>query len=197
MRRVELPDHGHGLGRHLGRQPEGHQHPTGRLLSLAQHGSGPVAVRAGAVGPDLDQAGDPGDVQHQSDRRAGIVYDDRFGGLAGVAVHRQQSGETGGVHERRVAQVDLDALTAVQGGGQCCTELGGRGQVDVTANDHHRGTVAVDHFGGEDQAFGLLVRASQRENTKLRDIARRIVDNAIARHRTVAAGSEGASDDER
>ena len=49
----------------------------------------------------------------------------------------------------------------------------------------------------EEEAFGLLVRASQRENTKLRDIARRIVDNAIARHRTVAAGSEGASDDER
>ena len=36
----------------------------------------------------------------------------------------------------------------------------------------------------EDQAFGLLVRASQRENIKLRDIARRIVDNAIARHHT-------------
>jgi GAF domain-containing protein len=49
----------------------------------------------------------------------------------------------------------------------------------------------------EDEAFGLLVGASQRENTKLRDIARRIVDNAIARHRTVAAGSDGGSDDER
>jgi GAF domain-containing protein len=33
----------------------------------------------------------------------------------------------------------------------------------------------------EDEAFGLLVRASQRENTKLRGIARRIVDDAVAR----------------
>jgi GAF domain-containing protein len=32
----------------------------------------------------------------------------------------------------------------------------------------------------EDTAFDLLVKASQRENVKLRDIARRIVDRAIA-----------------
>jgi AmiR/NasT family two-component response regulator len=43
----------------------------------------------------------------------------------------------------------------------------------------------------EDEAFGLLVRASQRENTKLRDIARRIVDDAIARHRTPATEPDG------
>jgi GAF domain-containing protein len=33
----------------------------------------------------------------------------------------------------------------------------------------------------EDDAFQLLVRASQRENLKLRDIAQRIVDDAISR----------------
>ena len=33
----------------------------------------------------------------------------------------------------------------------------------------------------EDAAFELLVQASQRENLKLRDVAQRIVDNAIAR----------------
>jgi AmiR/NasT family two-component response regulator len=33
----------------------------------------------------------------------------------------------------------------------------------------------------EDDAFQMLVKASQRENTKLRDIARRIVDNAVSR----------------
>jgi AmiR/NasT family two-component response regulator len=33
----------------------------------------------------------------------------------------------------------------------------------------------------EDGAFQLLVSASQRENVKLRDIAQRIVDQAIAR----------------
>ena len=36
----------------------------------------------------------------------------------------------------------------------------------------------------EDRAFEILVRASQRENIKLRDVARRIVDTAIARDRT-------------
>lgn len=35
----------------------------------------------------------------------------------------------------------------------------------------------------EDSAFKMLVRASQRENVKLRDIARRMVDNAVARGR--------------
>jgi GAF domain-containing protein len=34
---------------------------------------------------------------------------------------------------------------------------------------------------GPDEAFDLLTRASQRENVKLRDIARRIVDNAARR----------------
>jgi GAF domain-containing protein len=34
---------------------------------------------------------------------------------------------------------------------------------------------------GPDEAFELLIRASQRENVKLRDIARRIVDNAARR----------------
>ena len=33
----------------------------------------------------------------------------------------------------------------------------------------------------EGQAFELLVRASQRENVKLRDVAARIVDTAVAR----------------
>jgi GAF domain-containing protein len=49
---------------------------------------------------------------------------------------------------------------------------------------------------GEEEAFGLLVRASQRENTKLRDVARRIVENAIARHDTATPGADGGSDDE-
>jgi AmiR/NasT family two-component response regulator len=49
----------------------------------------------------------------------------------------------------------------------------------------------------EDEAFGLLVRGSQRENTKLRDVARRIVDNAIARHRTVTTEPNGCRDDDR
>jgi len=35
----------------------------------------------------------------------------------------------------------------------------------------------------EEEAFNLLVRASQRENIKLRDIARRIVDDAVNRRR--------------
>jgi GAF domain-containing protein len=34
---------------------------------------------------------------------------------------------------------------------------------------------------GPDEAFELLIRASQRENVKLREIARRIVDNAVRR----------------
>jgi transcriptional regulator with GAF, ATPase, and Fis domain len=33
----------------------------------------------------------------------------------------------------------------------------------------------------EDAAFELLVRASQRENTKLRDVAAKVVANAVAR----------------
>ena len=36
---------------------------------------------------------------------------------------------------------------------------------------------------GEDEAFDILTRASQRENVKLRDIASRIVDSAVARRR--------------
>jgi hypothetical protein len=34
-----------------------------------------------------------------------------------------------------------------------------------------------------DEAFELLVQASQRENVKLRDVAQRIVDEAVARGR--------------
>ena len=37
---------------------------------------------------------------------------------------------------------------------------------------------------GEDEAFDLLVRASQRENIKLRTVAQRIVDNASTRARS-------------
>jgi AmiR/NasT family two-component response regulator len=39
----------------------------------------------------------------------------------------------------------------------------------------------------EDTAFDLLVKASQRENVKLRDVARRIVER-----RTQPGGAEGA-----
>ena len=35
----------------------------------------------------------------------------------------------------------------------------------------------------EDEAFDILTRASQRENVKLRDVALRIVDDAVARRR--------------
>jgi GAF domain-containing protein len=41
---------------------------------------------------------------------------------------------------------------------------------------------------GEDAAFELLVQASQRENLKLRDIAQRIVDEAVARGRQSKPG---------
>jgi GAF domain-containing protein len=44
-----------------------------------------------------------------------------------------------------------------------------------------------------DEAFELLTRASQRENVKLRDIARRIVDNAA--ERAAAAGPDRTADD--
>jgi GAF domain-containing protein len=44
----------------------------------------------------------------------------------------------------------------------------------------------------EDAAFEVLVRASQRENTKLREVARRIVDNAINGSRSA---SERKDDD--
>ena len=37
---------------------------------------------------------------------------------------------------------------------------------------------------GEEEAFDLLVRASQRENIKLRTVAQRIVDNASTRARS-------------
>jgi GAF domain-containing protein len=46
-----------------------------------------------------------------------------------------------------------------------------------------KGMLMVTQRCGEDEAFDLLVRASQRENTKLRDIAHRIVDNTINRAR--------------
>jgi GAF domain-containing protein len=39
----------------------------------------------------------------------------------------------------------------------------------------------------EDEAFDMLVRASQRENTKLREIARRIVEGAVERGRSGGA----------
>jgi GAF domain-containing protein len=42
----------------------------------------------------------------------------------------------------------------------------------------------------EDEAFDILTRASQRENVKLRDIASRIVDGAVARRRK-SNGDEG------
>jgi transcriptional regulator with GAF, ATPase, and Fis domain len=42
----------------------------------------------------------------------------------------------------------------------------------------------------EDAAFQMLVRASQRENVKLREVARRVVDSAV--HRARAAGANGA-----
>lgn len=43
----------------------------------------------------------------------------------------------------------------------------------------------------EDAAFELLVRASQRENLKLRDIAQRIVDNAVNRKAPTQEGDDG------
>jgi GAF domain-containing protein len=42
----------------------------------------------------------------------------------------------------------------------------------------------------EDAAFDLLVRASQRENVKLRDVAQRIVSNARRDHDDLRTGSE-------
>lgn len=44
-------------------------------------------------------------------------------------------------------------------------------------------------------AFDLLVRASQRENVKLRDIARRIVDEAVSRARKSNSDAEGRGGD--
>ncbi len=44
----------------------------------------------------------------------------------------------------------------------------------------------------EDTAFDFLVKASQRENLKLRDIAQRIVDRAVHRG---GGGSDGPLDD--
>jgi GAF domain-containing protein len=44
----------------------------------------------------------------------------------------------------------------------------------------------------EEAAFELLVRASQRENVKLRDVARRIVDDAVSRG--IRARSDGDDD---
>jgi GAF domain-containing protein len=44
----------------------------------------------------------------------------------------------------------------------------------------------------EDEAFQMLVQASQRENAKLRDVAQRIVDNAVARGaRAKGGGRDG------
>jgi GAF domain-containing protein len=47
----------------------------------------------------------------------------------------------------------------------------------------------------EDDAFDMLVRASQRENVKLRDIARRIVDDAVSRARQSRGEAEGRDGD--
>jgi GAF domain-containing protein len=44
-----------------------------------------------------------------------------------------------------------------------------------------KGMLMAAQRSGSDEAFELLVRASQRENVKLRDIAARIVDDAINR----------------
>ena len=43
----------------------------------------------------------------------------------------------------------------------------------------------------EDAAFEILVKASQRENVKLRDVARRLVDHAVMRG-SATQGDEGA-----
>ena len=50
-----------------------------------------------------------------------------------------------------------------------------------------KGILMASNQCDPDEAFGLLVRASQRENVKLRDIAARIVDNASRPDRTDAA----------
>src|SRR3954447_4049497 len=46
-----------------------------------------------------------------------------------------------------------------------------------------KGMLMATQRCGEDEAFQLLITASQRENVKLRDIARRIVDDATLRNR--------------
>jgi GAF domain-containing protein len=55
-----------------------------------------------------------------------------------------------------------------------------------------KGILMAAEGADEDQAFDILVRASQRENVKLRDIARRIVDDAVTRGRQ--RSREGSSD---
>lgn len=47
-----------------------------------------------------------------------------------------------------------------------------------------KGMIMAAQGMDENQAFDVLTRASQRENRKLRDIARRMVDDAVARART-------------
>jgi GAF domain-containing protein len=54
--------------------------------------------------------------------------------------------------------------------------------------DQAKGILMAAQRVSEDDAFDLLVRASQRENTKLRDVARRIVDGAVARGRPDGLG---------
>ncbi len=44
----------------------------------------------------------------------------------------------------------------------------------------------------EDEAFQILVRASQRENVKLRVIAQRIINDAVARARVQGDGERPA-----
>jgi GAF domain-containing protein len=51
--------------------------------------------------------------------------------------------------------------------------------------EHAVGILMADGGRTPEEAFQLLVRASQRENRKLRDIAAQLVDNTIHRQRTV------------
>lgn len=58
-----------------------------------------------------------------------------------------------------------------------------------------KGMIMAAQGMDEDQAFEVLTRASQRENRKLRDIAKRMVDDAVARGRapSPAAGPTSGS----
>jgi len=55
-----------------------------------------------------------------------------------------------------------------------------------------KGMLMASQGCDEDSAFELLVRASQRENLKLREIAQRIVDNAITRRTATENDDRGA-----
>jgi GAF domain-containing protein len=58
-----------------------------------------------------------------------------------------------------------------------------------------KGMLMASQGFGEDNAFNMLVHASQRENIKLRDVARRIVDNAVARGSSGPDGHDANSTD--